>query len=274
MSKKLDDFIQNAVISALHKGENGTGKSIASGSKALRPTYFLDCEDRMASVASYYRKIDGHTNGLEYDTYSMTGGYHPLAKRLADLKSNCPFKTIVLATLTSYADIVLRHLANKGGTRATGQAAGKMIAGIKVNELEDFNGETAAIIFEMLDTFKFLQTQGKNIIVEAHVLSHEVKVGTDVKIARPLVTGGKKAAAKIPGYFNEAFHFYIDADYTTTKYKIKTRNTGDDFAKTSFQELPNEIDWTGKDLYDEIFKYLPKTVIEAPRIDPNAPKNW
>lgn len=274
MSKKADDFIQNAVISALHKGESGTGKSIAACSKALRPTYVFDCEDRMASVASYYRKLDGHVNGIEYDTFSMQNGFYPVKQQLDKLKQSCPYKTIDIATLTSYVDIVLKHTLGKGGVNAQGAEKGKKIAGIEVNVLEDFNAETAAIAFELINTLKYLQQQGKNIILEAHVLTHEISKGGVVTIARPLITGGKKAAAKIPGYFNETFHFYVESDYTATKYKVRTRSTGDDFAKTSFQELPSEIDWTNKDFYEVVFSYLSETVKSAPRVDPNAPKVW
>lgn len=274
MPKQANDFIQNAVISALLKGESGTGKSIAACSKVLRPTYVFDCEDRMASVVSYYRKLDGHVDGLSYDTFSMTGGFYPVKKRLDELRQSCPFKTVDIATLTSYVDIVLKHTLSKGGTNSQGMEKGKKIAGIEVNVLEDFNAETAAIAFELIATLKELQTKGINILLEAHVLTHEYNQGGVIKIGRPLITGGKKAAAKIPGYFNETFHFHVVSDYSKTQYKVRTRSTGDDFAKTSFQQLPDEIDWTGKDLFEEIFKLLPTSVKEAARVDPSAPKVW
>lgn len=274
MPKKADDVILNAVVSSLHKGEWGTGKSIASCSKALRPTYVLDCEDRMNSVISYYRKLDGHVKGLEFDTFAMGDGFFKVKKQLDALESSCPFKTIVCATLTSYVDIVLEGLVHKGGVRSSGQQAGKKIGGIDVNELEDFNAETAAIVFNLLKTLKKLQVQGINIIVEAHVLTHEQNRAGKIEIARPLVTGGKKAAAKVPGYFNECFHFYTESDYTSTKYMAVTRSTGEDFAKTSFQDLPMKIDWTNRDFYEEVFKYIPKDVKDAPRVDLNRPKDW
>lgn len=276
MPKQADDVITNAVLSVIHKGKWGSGKSIASCSKALRPTYVMDCEDRMNSVINYYRNLDGHVKGLSFDTFAMGDGFYAVKKRLDELEESCPYKTVVCATLTSYVDIVLEGLANKGGSRASGAEAGKKIGGIKVNELEDFNGETAAIAFNLIKTLKRLQKKGINIILEAHVMHYEFKdkVGT-VHHERTLLTGGKKAAAKIPGYFNEIFQFEVDTEFNgDTKYIAHTVATMDDFAKTSFPSLPKKIDWTGKDFYEEVFKYIPKEILDAPRVDPNAPKTW
>lgn len=278
MPKSANAYVANAVIAALHKGENGTGKSIASLSPLLRPTYVLDFEDRMASAISYWRKKEGHVNDVEYDTYALGEGYYPIKKRLDELKEGSKYKTIVAATLTSYVDIVLEHLitSKAGAKNVDGGDKGKKIGGIAVNVLEDFNAETAAIVFELLETFKYLQKRGKNIIIEAHVLTHEYKSGNEVKTARPLVTGGKKAAAKIPGYFNEVFHFYADAAGFSgnTKYTVATRHNGDDSAKTSFQDAPALIDWTGKDFYEELFRYIPKEQQEAERETVKPTASW
>lgn len=276
MPKKADDVLTNSVICAIHKGKWGSGKSIASGSKALRPTYVMDFEDRMRSVINYYRNLDGHVTGLEYDTYAMGDGWYTIKKKLDELISGCPYKTVVCATLTSYVDIVLEGLTNKGGTRASGQEAGKKVGGINVNELEDFNGETAAIVFNLIKTLKRLQKNGVNVILEAHVMQYEFKdkLG-NTHHERTLLTGGKKAAAKIPGYFDEVFHFEVDEDYTSTNYVAYTVARSEDFAKTSFPNyLPKKIEWTGKDFYEEVFKLIPKNIQDAPRKDPNAKNDW
>lgn len=276
MPKNADDVVTNAVLSCIHKGKWGSGKSIASCSKPLRPTYVLDCEDRMNSVINYYRKLDGHVKGLSFDTFAMGDGFFKLNQKLQELISSCPYKTVVCATLTSYVDIVLEGLANKGGARASGAAAGKKIGGIAVNELEDFNGETAAIVFNLIKTLKVLQKQGVNIILEAHVMQYEFKdkAGT-THHERSLLTGGKKAAAKIPGYFNEVIQFEVDTDFGgNTTYNAYTVATMEDFAKSSFPQWPKKMDWTNRDFYEEVFKHIPKEVLEAPRVDPNAPKIW
>ena len=277
MSKSANDYIQTAQIAALHTGDSGSGKSIASLSKSLRPTYVFDCENRMASAISYFRKLDGHINDVTYDTYSMGRGYFPVKSQLDKLKANCPYKTVVVATLTSYVDIVLEHLRSTDkGSRQSGAQAGKKIAGIAVNELEDFNAETAAIVFDLLQTLKFLQQMGKNVILEAHLLTHEATRAGKIEIVRPLVTGGKKAAAKVPGYFDETFYFYNESDMSgKISYKTMTRATGQVFAKTSFQELPQTIDWTDKDFYGEVYSKLPASVTEAePKVSEELKSNW
>lgn len=275
-----NDVITNAVLSMLFKGKTGTGKSIAGCGKEFRPVYVLDFEDRMRSVINYYKRLDGHCKDVEYDTFPMEGGFFKIDSRMDSLIASCPYKTVCGFSLTSYIHIILKHLIldKVGATRSSGQQAGKKIGGIPVNELEDFNAEDAAIIFELISFFKQLQSNGVNVILEAHITPYEItsiegKQRTSITVNQ-ILTKGKKAPAQIPGYFDEVYLF--QKDYSgmiqgkqETKYSFTSAGTSTDDCKTSHGV--EGFDWTGKDFSIELMKQLSQESKDAPRIDPNRP---
>lgn len=282
MPIKADTSPIRPVLSMLFKGRTGTGKSIAACGKEFRPCYVFNCEGRFESVISYYRKLDGHARDIEYDDFNMSSGFHALDKRMDELAARCPFKTVVMSSLTSYIHIVLKHLINAkaGVKRQSGADAGKKIGGIPVNELEDYNAEDAAIIFEMIAFLQSLKSQGVNIILEAHISPYEITTidgdskSRQTQTIMQILTKGKKAPAQIPGYFNEVYLFYkrfegIIVGQQKALYEINTVGTEIDECKTSMGI--NSFDWTGKDFSEELVKQLTQEVKDTARIDPNQP---
>lgn len=280
MPIKASDTPIRPVLSILSKGRSGTGKTIASCGKDFRPVYVFDCEGRFNSVINYYRKLDGHVQDIEFDKFDMDGGFYPLDKQMDALAARCPYKTVVMASLTSYIHIVLYHLikSKAGMKRASGATAGKKIGGIPVNELEDYNAEDAAIIFELIAFLKTLQKQGVNVILEAHISPYEVNTIEDGQrtstTINQILTKGKKAPAQIPGYFDEVYLFY--KDYTgivvgqqETHYSFTAAGTSTDDCKTS--NGIKGFDFTGKDFSVELMKQLTQEVKDTARIDPNQP---
>lgn len=281
MPIKAEDTPIRPVLSILSKGRSGTGKTIASCGKDFRPVYVFDCEGRFNSVINYYRHLDGSVADVEFDKFDMDGGFYPLDKQMDALAARCPYKTVVMASLTSYIHIVLYHLikSKAGMKRASGAQAGKKIGGIPVNELEDYNAEDAAIIFELIAFLKALQKQGVNVILEAHISPYEINTIEDGQristTINQILTKGKKAPAQIPGYFDEVYLFY--KDYTgivvgqqETKYSFTAAGTVTDDCKTS--NGIKGFDFTGKDFSVELMKQLTQEVKETPRVDPNQPK--
>lgn len=277
MPLKADEQPIRPVISLLAQGVTGTGKTVAACGKEFRPVYAFMNEGRMESVITYYKKLDGHVKDVEYDYFHMNSGFYPLDKRMDELANNCPYKTVLMSTLTSYIHIVLAHLIKDkaGRTRQSGQKAGKQIGGIPVNELEDFNAEDAAIIFEMCAFLQQLKAQGTNVILEAHISPYEVNSIIDGKkestTVMQILTKGKKAPAQIPGYFNEVYLFEKkykgfgqNVAYTVNPIGDSTTN-----CKTSMDIEP--FDWTGKDFSVELMNQLSDEVKSVDRRDPNAP---
>ena len=158
------------------------------------------------------------------------------------------------------ADMTLRQTVKMkyGVTRQSGAAAGKLIAGIAVNEIEDYNAESAALQELIALTKDINQFHKVNIILVAHVVQAEYRntANNTTHISRTIVTAGKKVAPKIPAYCGEVYHFNIDKGFVEGQggaYTLLTEHTGDDFARSALG-LPNKIEFGDKPLYDTWIK--------------------
>jgi len=158
------------------------------------------------------------------------------------------------------ADMTLRQTVKLkyGKTRQSGAQAGKVIAGIAVNEIEDYNAESAALQ-ELIALTKDINAYHKvNIILVAHVVQAEYRNVTNntTHISRTIVTAGKKVAPKIPAYCGEVYHFNIEKGFEEGRggdYSLLTEHTGDDFARTAIG-LPSKIVFGDKPIYDTYLK--------------------
>jgi hypothetical protein len=181
-------------------------------------------------------------------------------KKLETLQTTCPYKTLVFDSITSMADMTLRQTVKMkyGVTRQSGAAAGKLIAGIAVNEIEDYNAESAALQ-ELIALTKDINAFHKvNIILIAHVVQAEYRNTTNntTHVSRTIVTAGKKVAPKIPAYCGEVYHFNIKKgmlEGAGGDYSLLTEHTGDDFARTALG-LNREIVFADKPLYETYIK--------------------
>jgi hypothetical protein len=274
MPSRAEDVVLNAVISAIWKGQTGSGKTIASCGKEFRPVYVFDFEGRMDSVVNYYKRLDGHCRDIEFDTFAMGDSWRTVDARMEELAASCPYRSVSIASLTSYIHFVLKHTiqAKVGVKRQSGQQAGKNIAGIPVNELEDFNAEDAAIIFELISFLQQLKDMGVNVFIEAHITPIEIKTGTgqNEKITTlfQILTKGKKAPAQIPGYFNEVYLFEkrwegIIVGQGTNSYHVDTRGNSANDCKSSMGV--SSFDWTNLDFSVELTKQFSRELKDAPR---------
>jgi len=138
-----------------------------------------------------------------------------------------------------------------GTTKQDGVEAGKRIAGIPVNTMEDFNAETSALqTFVRLskDIHKYHKV---NVILIAHVIRTDEKLaGGKTHVSRTIVTGAKKIAAKIPGNCHEVYHFNMKGDFQDSKYSLLTTHSQEDFARTALP-LAKEIVFEDDPIYDK-----------------------
>lgn len=263
---KLADVVLGDVLHTIIKGENGTGKSILAASYALSgPLYCFDFEDRMRSVANYYRNINRPDiiNNIEFDTYYS---FSKVRKKLEAIESNPRgIKNVLWDSLTSFTDRALSNTKDfkQDAQEKTGDKSGRTIGEFRVNTLDDFSAESAAIQEFVVEHALILKSMKINFILTAHVIKvKEEGEGKQTHIARYLMTGGKKAGQKVPGYYDEMYHTNIEMGMSTTdkpKYTVRTRHSGNDSAKTSLN-LPPVIDFTDKVFYEELAKYIPKVV--------------
>lgn len=249
------DAIDPELMFVMMKGEAGTRKSTAALSFP-GPQYWFSWDRKMSGILIPFRKWGLPKEHLTYDDYD---DWTAPKKKLESLQVSCPYETLVFDSLTSMADMTLRQTVSLkyGKTRKSGSDAGKTVGGIAINEIEDYNAESAAIQ-EMISLAKDIQAyhyrngnKKIKIILIAHVISAEYKtVGGATHTSRTIVTAGKKVAAKIPGYCTEVWHFNIEPSFTAGQgnYSLLTNHTGDDYARTSI-DLPNKIVFGDDPLY-------------------------
>jgi hypothetical protein len=228
-------MIDPSILFAMFKGEPGTRKSTAALSFPGRQYWFSwDRKMNGMLLPMRYWKLDPTT--IEYDDYE---DWNKARLKLEQLQVNCPYKTLIADSVTSMTDMTLRQTlkAKLGQTRKSGGIAGKQIAGIPVNELEDYNAESSALQ-EMIALLKDIHKyHGVNVVLIAHVIQADYKsLNGETHVSRSIVTAAKKNAAKIPAYCGEVYHFNIEKGLNESlggQYALLTEHTGDDFARTA-----------------------------------------
>jgi hypothetical protein len=240
----------------LFKGEPGTRKS----TQALSfpgPQYWFSWDRKMNGIYLPMKKWGIDPKTISFDDYD---DWNKAKTKLEQFQVQCPYKTLVFDSLTSMADMTLRQTVSMkyGKTRSSGAAAGKLIAGIAVNEIEDYNAESAALQ-ELIALTKDINAFHKvNVILIAHVVQAEYRNTTNntTHISRTIVTAGKKVAPKIPAYCGEVYHFNIDKGMVEGgggSYTLLTEHTGDDFARSALG-LSHKIEFGDKPLYETYIK--------------------
>lgn len=239
----LSDEMNIDALYSMFKGEAGTRKSTAALSYP-KPQYWFSWDKKMRSLLLPMRDLKINPTDIQYDDYS---DWSSARKKLEQLQVNCPFKTIIIDSITSCADGILAE-----GKRLKGKDA-KKVNNIAVNSIEDYNAEDAALS-DLVAITKDIHTYHKvNVILIAHVMEVSFKtVGGETNISRSIVTAGKRISIKIPAYCEEVYHFNIEKAMNANvggDYGLLTSHTGDDFARTSLP-LEKKILFGTNPLYD------------------------
>ncbi len=236
------------VLFTMLKGEPGTRKSTAAVSYPT-PQYWVSTDQKMEALALPMKRFGIKPKDVTYDDYSDWD--KPKAK-LEQLQVSCPFRTIIVDSITSIGDNMNRQTRKQ----KRNDGSGKMIGSIQVSGLEEYNAESAGfqeLIAILKDIHKFHKV---NIILIAHVVGQR-KNDDGNKLthhSRVIVTGGDKISAKVSSYMTEVYHFNVktgfNVDAGDDKYALITRHTGNDFARTSLP-LEKEIVFHDDPLYDK-----------------------
>ena len=240
----------------LLKGEPGLRKSTQALSFAeAGPQYWFSFDRKMSGILIPARKWGIDLSTIEYDDYD---DWQKAALKLEQLSMNAKKYTggIIVDSVTTMADAALRQTLKLkiGSTRASGAKAGKLVGGIAVNEIEDYNAEAGAIN-EMMALLKDINSFHKvPVILIAHVFETGQKPGQSTANRR-IVTAGKAPAAKIPAVCTEVIHFNLKPGVVAGSgtFVMVTENNGDDFARTSIG-LPKEMEFSDQSLYRTWFK--------------------
>lgn len=259
----------------LFKGEPGLRKSTQALSFP-KPIYFFSWDQKMNALRLPMKNWNVNPKDIQFDDYS---DWNAAKKKLEQLQVSCPYKTIVIDSITSAADAINRQTLRLkyGTTTQSGAEAGKRIAGIAVNTVEDYNAEEHALKELVALTKDINKFHKVNIILIAHIIQKEHK-SADGKthMSRILLTAGKGIAQKIPAYCTEVFHFNIKTEFDISKggqYALLTVHTGDDFARTSLP-LPHEIVFGAEPLYDKWISPAIKELMTMKNEDTKNGTNW
>lgn len=282
MSTLFDEYAKDSLFS-MFKGEPGTRKSTCALSYPT-PQFWLSWDRKMNSLLVPAKNWGINLTDINYEDYH---DWTNADRKLKQLQTTCNYKTIIADSITSLGDSVMGQAKKfkSGSTRKSGAVAGKLVAGIEVNELEDYNAESAALL-DMISMLKDIhEYHGVHVILIAHVIQAEYRntANNTTHISRQIVTAAKKAAAKVPAYCEEVYHFNIDRGFEAGgegSYSLLTEHTGDDFARTSIP-LPKKIIFGGEQLYgryvkpamDELRKQRP-TEQPKPTIEKTTTEGW
>lgn len=247
----LADIKSNTVF-ALFKGEPGTRKSTAALSFPT-PQYWIPTDDKMNALILPAKNFGINFADINYDKFQ---DWNSILKKLNELQVKCPYKTVIIDSITSLGDVINRQTIKfkTGTTTKAGDEKGMRVGGIPVNTIEDYKAEASAFQ-ELISTLKDIKNfHNVNIILIAHVVG-ERKID-DVGIthhARTIITGGKTISGKISAYCDETYHFNVEREIDISKpgkYTLFTTHVGDDFARTALP-LPTKIEFNDKSLYKE-----------------------
>jgi hypothetical protein len=244
----LNAEINIDALYSMFKGEAGLRKSSVALSYPT-PQYWFSWDKKMRSLLLPMQALKLDPKLVDYDDY--TDWDKPRAK-LEQLQLNCPYKTIIIDSITSAADAILAQ--GKKLKSGSDSKTGKKINNIQVNSIEDYNAEDAALS-ELVALTKDIHSYHKvNIILIAHVMEVSYKSPTqETVVSRTIVTAGKRVSIKIPAYCEEVYHFNIEKAIDATlggDYTLLTKHTGEDFARTSLP-LPKVIKFGDEPLYSK-----------------------
>jgi hypothetical protein len=264
------DTVRVDSLFSMFKGEPGTRKSTAALSYPT-PQYWVSTDQKMESLVLPAKRWGISTKDIQFDDYQDWD--KPRAK-LEQIQVNCPYKTIIVDSITSIGDCMTRQVR-----KAKAQDnSGKKIGNIPISGFEEFNAESSAfqeMIALLKDINKF---HNVHVILIAHILGAR-KDNDANKLthhSRIIVTGAEKISAKIAAYMTEVYHFNIKPAFEADRegqYGLMTVHTGNDYARTSLP-LPQEIMFNSEPLYDKfILPAISKLQAEKPieRIAPATP---
>lgn len=238
------------VLFTMLKGEPGLRKSTQALSYPT-PQYWFSTDQKMEALVLPMKRWGIKPTDIEYDDYSNWD--KPLDK-LNKLKVQCPYKTLVVDSITSMGDAMtgqVRKNKGKGGD-------GKIIGGIPVSGFEEFNAESSAfqeLIACLKDIHKFHKV---NVVLIAHVVGQRKDDPNNKSThhSRIIVTGAEKISAKLASYMTEVYHFNIKPAFEADKegeYTLLTTHTGNDYARTCLP-LPQEITFNNEPLYPKYIR--------------------
>jgi len=262
MNTKDIDLI-NSPIKLLFVSTNGLGKTVAAASfYKAGVIHFDEADVRMKPVKAYYPDADINYDSWTSDNFNLfVDKIHDIIDGKTDFidisrkirLKDC--KTWVVDSVTSFSITSITYqLKMKDTLKLT---KGKL----PTTGWDEINGETV-LFHNILECANVLYTRyGMNIIFTAHpVAKTEVIKDEEAKKIYSLAAYGNKIPSILPGFFDEIYNLQL-YKATLDKYERRVYNVPMEGmpGKTALRKyLPEYIDNTGKNFYEELRKHLSK----------------
>lgn len=234
-------------------GESSTGKDCAIASFP-KPMLILDSDLRKGIIAARKWIPDEEFKQIHIEPFNPSKGFADYDKKLMELESqfrtnSCPFKTIVLNSITSLDRIIMTDALEYQGGNVVGpkDAQGRLLGkGVRLSGPADYKYQKAAF----LAIFDYLRSFPTNVVIVGHTVpryeetgdgqySQRVQVGTRLSLTERL-------ANDLLIYFDEAYEFSKSSDGRS--YYVQFRTS---IARTCWDSLPYEkLNITGKNFYE------------------------
>jgi len=246
----LESVNLDSLITML-KGEPGTRKSTCALSWPT-PQYWFSTDRKMQALMLPMKRWGINPKEVQYDDYI---DWTKMKNKLEQFQLNCPFRTIIVDSVTSSGDNITGEV--KGIKRTKNE--GKIIGNINVSGLEEYNAEASAFQ-EMIALLSDIGEYHKiNVILIAHVIGQR-KNDDNNKLthhSRVIITGGDRISGKIASRMTEVYHFNIEQEFNVDsgegKYGLFTTHTGNDYARTCLP-LERKIVFNNEPLYEKWIK--------------------
>lgn len=241
------DINKETGLKILLYSENGFGKSIAAGSfYKAGPIRVWDFDGRMKPLSTYYPGVD-----INYDTFD-SDNFRQFLDELETLQDKCPWKTIVLDSVTSASNAcVVYQLKMKDKLKTTK-------GGLPATSWDEINGETV-LFTKALEACKLIHRKfNTHIIWTCHPVAKTIITDEGSKRITSLVAYGNKIPSIIPGYFDEIYSFTLDKVGIDSFKRVVNTVPKNDFPGKTAMKLPNSFDITNKNFYDELMSLINK----------------
>lgn len=238
---KTSDITPGDRLKMLFTGFPGTRKTTSIGSFP-GSIYICDFDHRLAPIKRFYPD----RTDIEYDSFDgQKKNFNAFREKFEEFQDYCPYDLVVVDSLTFFADAILDYVL---GFKGSGK--GKKKGVISLYDLEEFGGEAKGLT-DMLNIARVIPA---HFILTAHI----TLVSDATRSYKALITGGKKVSFKIPGWFDEVYHFETESplDGSETKYFVYTVPNGNDYGCKTNLPLPNKIDITDEPLFDAMARIL------------------
>lgn len=233
---QLKDLAEDKTIKLLIFSDSGNGKTCFANSFPGK-IYNFDFDNKISSAANFYTGTE-QLNEIEYDSYAPTkkddiGPMERFIKKINEFderRSDFPFKTIVVDSLTTFSDEALKYIM-------------KINPGIK--RMETKGAATASMQdYGVARTFFKQVIMGVlslpcNVIFTAHIATDKDE-NTGEILRTPLIAG--KLKNELPIYFAEVYRAYVETDAKGVRnYMAQTQSDSKFNCRSQIKGLPPKI---------------------------------